>query len=156
KSVRCKKCDQTFTIRAARRRREESADLAERPIARQSSVPVVVVPADEDRYEARPIRRSRPKASRSFPWPLLIGGLVVAFIAFVGIAGAVVWLVLRGGGVPKNNPGPLSETVAPAKGLDELKAATVFVKVTAGPLKATGSGFVIRVDGETAYVVTND
>jgi S1-C subfamily serine protease len=49
----------------------------------------------------------------------------------------------------------------PAKTLKEVKAATVFVKVTVavprGPRgSATGSGFVMKVDGETGYVVTND
>ncbi len=36
-----------------------------------------------------------------------------------------------------------------------LKAAATFIKVTAGPLGGTGSGFVVRVDGTAAYVVTN-
>src|SRR5262249_4361806 len=36
-----------------------------------------------------------------------------------------------------------------------IKAATVFIKVEAGALGATGSGFVVKSEGETAYVVTN-
>jgi regulation of enolase protein 1 (concanavalin A-like superfamily) len=43
----------------------------------------------------------------------------------------------------------------PAKTLDELKAATVYVKVDAKEGAATGSGFLIRADGETGLVVTN-
>jgi S1-C subfamily serine protease len=47
----------------------------------------------------------------------------------------------------------------PAKTIKELKAATVYIKVqfrdNLGPLAATGSGFVVHVDGETGYVVTN-
>jgi hypothetical protein len=43
----------------------------------------------------------------------------------------------------------------PAKTLAEIKGATAFVKVTAGPLQATGSGFLIRADGKTGYLVTN-
>jgi S1-C subfamily serine protease len=43
----------------------------------------------------------------------------------------------------------------PAKGLEELKAATAYIKVTAGTVRATGSGFVIKVEGNTGYVATN-
>src|SRR5688500_18986822 len=57
----------------------------------------------------------------------------------------------------------LAAVVAPARAddtiptdtLKALKDATVFVKVKAGPVGGTGSGFVIRVDGETALVATN-
>jgi S1-C subfamily serine protease len=44
----------------------------------------------------------------------------------------------------------------PARDLAELKAATVFVKVEAGPMAGSGSGFVMKLDGDTAYVVTNN
>src|SRR5262249_44234513 len=40
--------------------------------------------------------------------------------------------------------------------LGKLKAATVFIKVSTGPIEASGSGFVLRVDGNTALVVTNN
>ena len=39
--------------------------------------------------------------------------------------------------------------------LGKLKAATVFVRVDAGSFGATGSGFVLRVTGDTALIVTN-
>src|SRR5687768_7635439 len=44
----------------------------------------------------------------------------------------------------------------PAEQLKKLKAATVFVKVAAGQNAGTGSGFLVRADGTTGYVVTND
>ena len=50
----------------------------------------------------------------------------------------------------------------PATTLKEIKAATVFVKVSFTgpginkPLPASGSGFVMMVDGETAYIATNE
>jgi S1-C subfamily serine protease len=44
----------------------------------------------------------------------------------------------------------------PAAALAALKAATVFVKVNLGKLEASGSGFLMRVDGNVGYVVTND
>ncbi len=43
----------------------------------------------------------------------------------------------------------------PAKKLAQLKAATVYVKVEAKEGTGTGSGFLIRVDGDTGLVVTN-
>ncbi|MGH7222792.1 MAG: hypothetical protein ACRELF_06170, partial [Gemmataceae bacterium] len=43
----------------------------------------------------------------------------------------------------------------PEKKLKELKAATVYVKVEGKQGTATGSGFLIRVDGETGLVATN-
>jgi predicted Zn finger-like uncharacterized protein len=42
-----------------------------------------------------------------------------------------------------------------AKTLRTLKDATVFVKVEAGPFSATGSGFVMRLEGDDAFIVTN-
>jgi S1-C subfamily serine protease len=43
----------------------------------------------------------------------------------------------------------------PLQTLTAIKAATVFIKVEAGALGASGSGFVVKSEGETAYVVTN-
>lgn len=40
--------------------------------------------------------------------------------------------------------------------LAKLKAATVFIKVHAGAWEATGSGFLLRVDSDTALIVTNE
>ncbi len=47
--------------------------------------------------------------------------------------------------------------IVPAGGLplDDLKAASVFIKAQTATMAASGSGFVIRVQGDTAYVVTN-
>ena len=44
----------------------------------------------------------------------------------------------------------------PGQTLDELKAATAFIKITAGPVRGSGSGFLIQSDGATGYVVTNE
>ena len=43
----------------------------------------------------------------------------------------------------------------PEKKLKELKAATVYVKVEGKQGTASGSGFLIRVEGETGLVATN-
>ncbi|MBI4028594.1 MAG: trypsin-like peptidase domain-containing protein [Verrucomicrobia bacterium] len=44
----------------------------------------------------------------------------------------------------------------PAQVLDGIKSATVFVKVAVnGHAKGSGSGFLIKVDGETGYITTN-
>ena len=46
------------------------------------------------------------------------------------------------------------DTISP-KTLAVIKRATVFVKVDSKGYAATGSGFIIKVDGDTALVVTN-
>ncbi len=43
----------------------------------------------------------------------------------------------------------------PVATMTELKAATVFVRTTAGRFARSGSGFVFRVDGDQALVATN-
>jgi S1-C subfamily serine protease len=47
------------------------------------------------------------------------------------------------------------EGLAPAV-LKDIKDATVFVKVDARVLKMSGSGFLIKLDGDTGYIVTNN
>jgi S1-C subfamily serine protease len=48
-----------------------------------------------------------------------------------------------------------AEDALPLKTLADLKAATVFLKVEDGREAASGTGFVIKTDGQTAYLVTN-
>ncbi|HEY3968941.1 MAG TPA: serine protease [Planctomycetaceae bacterium] len=43
----------------------------------------------------------------------------------------------------------------PATTVQRLKDATVYVKTAIGPLKMTGSGFVIQVTGDSALIATN-
>lgn len=77
-------------------------------------------------------------------------GLGVGAVLLVG----VLWY-LRPGPPPtvaeETPPGP-----APGQSLDDLKAATAFIKVSAGPLRGSGSGFLIQQDGTTGYVATNE
>lgn len=47
------------------------------------------------------------------------------------------------------------EGLAPAV-LQLVKDASVFMKVKTGPIEATGSGFVMKGEGNTIYVVTNE
>ncbi|HEX3151090.1 MAG TPA: trypsin-like peptidase domain-containing protein [Gemmataceae bacterium] len=53
-------------------------------------------------------------------------------------------------------PPTRADGLIPAALLTKLKAATVFIKMTAGPVQSTGSGFVLRVEGNNALVVTNN
>ena len=53
-------------------------------------------------------------------------------------------------------PAGRADDAIPAKTLAELKAATVFIKVETARAAASGSGFVIRVDDDTALIVTNE
>jgi S1-C subfamily serine protease len=72
---------------------------------------------------------------------------------------------------PPAQPEPAIARVAPAADVDSsaeqataagalrnlgaLKAATVFVKVEAGAMQGSGSGFLLKIEGDTAFVVTN-
>lgn len=55
-----------------------------------------------------------------------------------------------------NDPPVRGDGQIPPALLAKLKAATVFIKVRAGAWEASGSGFVLRVEGDTALIVTND
>ena len=46
------------------------------------------------------------------------------------------------------------EAIPPAV-LQKVKQASVFIKVSLGPLEFSGSGFVVQIDGPTVYLVTN-
>ena len=64
------------------------------------------------------------------------------------LSAAVVFLALGGTAVR-------AEDAIPPEVLEAIKAATVFVKVEVEGLSASGSGFVIKADGQGALVVTN-
>jgi S1-C subfamily serine protease len=51
---------------------------------------------------------------------------------------------------------PTTDGQIPKPLLDALKAATVYVRVMADRRGVSGSGFVLKVDGDTALIVTND
>src|SRR5262249_57878028 len=53
--------------------------------------------------------------------------------------------------VGRSSDGQLSKEM-----LEFIKAMTVFVKVEAAQFKASGSGFLIRVDGDTGFIITNE
>jgi S1-C subfamily serine protease len=115
-----------------------------------------------------------PSASRAGLLALLLvgGGTLAAFAVFavliVGL-GWVFWSIgtakrVRNEELPPQaalaEPPPLvapaMEGTMPIAVLTAIKEATVFVKMDAGKLSASGSGFLIKVDGDTAYFATND
>jgi len=49
----------------------------------------------------------------------------------------------------------IAQESIPADVLQKVKQASVFVKVSLGPLEYSGSGFVVQVDGESVFLVTN-
>jgi predicted Zn finger-like uncharacterized protein len=60
--------------------------------------------------------------------------------------------------VPPIDPGPPPEpgaTSLPVTVLRAIKAATVFIKAETPTAQASGSGFLVRADGDSGYVVTN-
>jgi predicted Zn finger-like uncharacterized protein len=172
RKVRCTKCDHIFTVPAAKpdgplvQVEAVNEQTTTKPTP-ASARPVPAVRDNRDDPDERPAARSsrapRRKASGgSALLPLLLGGggLLVVLGFLVVSAGVGAWLLFR-----SSSPSPKtteSATVAPlaeanpARSIDELKAATVYVKVSAGGARGSGSGFVVKVDGNTAYIVTNE
>jgi predicted Zn finger-like uncharacterized protein len=57
---------------------------------------------------------------------------------------------------PDNGGKPAAaDDAIPLQTLQAIKGATVFIKVESAAESASGSGFLMRADGETGYVVTN-
>jgi S1-C subfamily serine protease len=56
---------------------------------------------------------------------------------------------------PPSSVGADNSGSIPTELLEHLKSATVFVRVDGTEFRASGSGFLVHVQGETAYVVTN-
>ena len=52
-------------------------------------------------------------------------------------------------------PRSYSDESLPAEMVQQLKDATVYIKTEIGPIKMTGTGFVIEVTGDTALIATN-
>jgi S1-C subfamily serine protease len=130
---------------------------------------------EEDRDRPRRNEEDRDRPRRKLPTAKSSNGLVIGLV----IGGAALLLMLMvGGGVlawwlasrPEANASPVAiENTIPeakenpppvvvaesAKDLNELKAATVFIQVKAGTLSASGSGFLIKKEGNTGYLATN-
>jgi hypothetical protein len=142
----------------------------------------IVARLDQDDDE-RPLRAGSAPSIPIVP--ILVGAaLGLLGLALLGGALATLWLTSSSGPAvaegdvpglpivnPEDGPGPaappLLEPIRPAPGqgggpgagtlpLQELKAATVYIKnTTVNVGHATGSGFVVRAQGDTVWVVTN-
>src|SRR5581483_7417437 len=55
----------------------------------------------------------------------------------------------------KANDVPPAADAIPLNVLQDIKRATAYIKVEAGDVAGTGSGFLMKVNGDTAYVITN-
>jgi predicted Zn finger-like uncharacterized protein len=172
--VRCKKCNGVFQVKM---KAPPASPLATAPLPpRPPDPPVLEEYDDDDIPKVRPsvIQQSKP-ARKSMVLALVLGAAALALILFGGIAvaGVGAWLYFRASPKPavasntkvdvkedaqvQVPQAPVNAPEAAAKDLEELKAATVFIKVTAGPLRGSGSGFLIKVkaDGNTGYIATN-
>lgn len=58
-------------------------------------------------------------------------------------------------GLAASTAGSRADESIPLQTLQDIKSATVFIKVELGKFGKTGSGFVLQVNGETGYIVTN-
>lgn len=101
-------------------------------------------------------------------------GFLIVFILLGGLTGVVllVWnasedrgpglapvLAREGGPGQQGNPGLLRDNPparVPQGTLEHVKAATVYIKVESDDYLACGSGFVMKADGDTVWIITND
>jgi predicted Zn finger-like uncharacterized protein len=157
--VRCKKCQGVFQVKMKAAKPSPIADkpAPPPPVLRRAA------PDDRDNRDLPEVLPAEDRKSKPAGKPLLLavvlGGGALAVLLFVGVVGAGVaaWFYLRTPGPAVAAAAAQSEVDAkppldvaePAKDLDELKAATVFVKVNAGALRASGSGFVVKTEGNT-------
>jgi S1-C subfamily serine protease len=113
------------------------------------------------------IQRDGPAKKDNSLVLIFAGGAALAALAIVvfGILG--IWLIFRNAGEPhiplaQDDPppvpqvAPVMEGTIPVAVLQQIKDATVFVRMDAGQQSGTGSGFLMRVEGDTAYFATND
>ena len=168
KRVRCHKCKEEFLARGSSHAAVEELAVA-LPADEPDDEPVVAelaVATSPRRPPARaidlpPPRREEdlPIKRRGLPLPVLVGGGVAALL-FVLMAGSLaVWWLWRSKGPAATGAeaagSARKDDAIPLSVLEEIKSATVFIKVESGGAAASGSGFVMRVDGDTGYVVTN-
>lgn len=175
-TVRCKRCQRVFRVGTS-----ESASEAIQTAPR-SPMPVAA-PAPKSRRSSSDGNANEHSATGMNPW--LLGGVIAGMmiLAATAVGGVFVWMAFRDNGPQAEaaksaqQPAPVSNEerravenplppiigAAPAKGddgipiatLQELKRATVYIKVVAGQLAGSGSGFVISTRGDNAFIVTN-
>ncbi len=58
-------------------------------------------------------------------------------------------------GLPADADEPRVDAAASKMTLEEIKKAAVYIKVRVGKTGSTGSGFLIRAEGDTGYIATN-
>ncbi len=107
------------------------------------------------------------KRGSSMAVPIVLG-VTLGLLGLLLVGGGIAAVILMKSSDAVAEPGPIADgglepIKAPEGGgdkgkvpLQELKAATVYIKtVTPGIGGATGSGFVVRANGNTAYIATN-
>lgn len=167
KRVRCHKCNEEFLARGPSSAAAEELAVA-LPADEPDEEPVVAELAVAVSPRRPPARTAEPPPARRQPdLPIQHHGLPVPVLVALGVAALL--LVLGAGSLAVawlwRAKSPAASEVAadpahkddaiPLKTLEEIKSATVFIKVESGAAAASGSGFVMRVDGDTGYVVTN-
>src|SRR5262245_36187124 len=145
--------------------------------APNTAIPVIAPsrpePAPRERVSPpvamRPARRISPIIAL-----LVLGGICLFMLALAGLIGVGAIVLVRESSAETaattepaasneaaamvDDPGPTNpnSTELSAQALNRLKKMTVFIKSDFGFAASTGSGFVVRVEDRTGYIVTND
>jgi hypothetical protein len=158
KRVRCARCQEPFLVADPADADDDvvTATLVQPGIPRGARLGRDdFLPESEETLPS--LRRPAGPSGRTL---LIAGGagLVLLVALFVGL---IVSLSGDTPGLPSTFGGPdavpeaAAPTALPAGVLRDVKGATVFVKVEAGAASGSGSGFIIKTEGMTGYVVTN-
>jgi S1-C subfamily serine protease/uncharacterized protein (DUF433 family) len=170
KHIRCRQCGALMAIPPAASPPDAiSTGPPPLPTVAQSRA------ADEQRDIDPRRRSSHAKSGARAMVPLVVVGGVLLLVVTcgTGFMGLMLWLraapaadvpVAQGEALPPapvvepppEIVAPVMEGTIPVAVLQQIKDATVFVRMDAGAASGTGSGFLMRVDGDTAYFATND
>ncbi len=184
KKVKCPKCGTTFLPEDADEEPPRSTAVASRSRSADAAPRAPRSRMDRDDEDDDRPRRPR-QAQQGMNVGLLIGCLagvgVLLLVLVVGAAGLYWWRASAANraaeaavaarpaagnpeppanppaaDMPKNpaNPGPAVAGL-PQDILDRTRRATAFIRVDAGGKSATGSGFLVKANGDTAYLITN-
>src|SRR5262245_3015865 len=128
KKIHCPKCQNVFTV--------PNAAIRKSPAPRPVAVEVEDEPEEDLEDEPRQPRQRRKKATPSRKPVLLLGGIGLLLVA--GIVTTIILVTRPKEETKKPSDGGTNQSTGGPRSLEEVKAATVLIKVQSGPLTTSG------------------
>jgi len=163
--IRCKNCRQEFVVPAPVQGPPAMVEVVEVVEAEVVSPPPI--PDMAKLGQSRGHRPGKIPIGEATFLPrsaVLWLGLVAAVVLAVAIGVTAAWFLQpanqsasdRAQERPtKTEPMPSPDAPKFATTVEDLKSATVFIKVASGSTRITGSGFLVGLEGQTGYIITN-